>query len=210
MCRWTNDWLTVLYLCCARETYVSHYTQCMAGVPFILSYELHRTNNSHSHHQNFKLHSSLKTFGIKDNRVGWWPTLQERCPCKFHTTSFLLQIILFFFWIFSIQYLYYGRNCILTTERTVLLVKALFIAPQKKRKYLLLWNPKGHEHGRFKSYFMLLIIKWLWLPTFRRTIVPFSVLTFLEVSTLTSLFVPEVDPDKILRNVYNRLPLDVV
>jgi len=27
---------------------------------------------------------------------------------------------------------------------------------------------------------------------------------------LTSLFIPEVDPEKFLRNVYNHLPLDMV
>jgi len=159
----------------------------MAGVQFILSYELHRTNNCHSHHYKFKFNSSLKAYGIKDNRVGWWPTLQERCPCKFYTTSFLLQIILFFSESSTFN-IYIIDEAMCWLQREQCFWWRHWFHKVTKRKCLLLWNPKGHEHGRFKSYFMLLIIKWSWLPTFLRSVVPSSVLTFLEVSTLTSLF----------------------
>ena len=71
---------------------------------------------------------------------------------------------------------------------------------------MLLWNPKVQEQGRFEPYFRLLVIKWTWLPTFRRSAVPFFSFNFPR----TLLFIIEADPNKFLRNVYKYLPLDMV
>ena len=98
--RWMNDkmdeWLTGHYVCCgSSEMYFPlhkmHGRRSVCPVTWIAKNS--RTKKCHINHYNFKFHISFKRCRRKKRR---WTTSPVRCPWIFHTTSFLSQIILFY------------------------------------------------------------------------------------------------------------------
>ena len=97
---WMNDkmdeWLTGHYVCCgSREMYFPlhkmHGRRTVYPVTWIAKNS--RTNKCHINHYKFKFHISFKRCRRKKRR---WTTSHVRCPWKFHTTSFLSQIVLYY------------------------------------------------------------------------------------------------------------------
>jgi len=100
MIRWMNgtmdEWLTGHYVCCgSSEMYFPLHKMHGRRTVFPVTWtaENGRTNKCYINHYNFKFHISFKRCRRMKRR---WTTSPVWCPWIFHTTSFLSQIILFY------------------------------------------------------------------------------------------------------------------
>ena len=104
-----------------------------------------RTKKFHINHYNFKFHISFKRCRRKKRR---WTTSPVWCPWIFHTTSFLSQIILFYWSLNNIK--------ISSIAKRMYYLQKIGYSAQLIRHYSsinhpLFENPKGHCNGSFET-----------------------------------------------------------